>query len=193
MAPPKLNLIAAQCIGGGIGKNNAVPWNLKREYAHFARMTRAVEDESKQNVVLMGRRTWESIGSKPLKGRINAIVSSTMSVCPDGCVLASSIDEALSRLSQPPYLDLVETVWVVGGVGIYREAISHPRCFRIYLTQIEAEIECDTFFPSFDESDFEAVVDSRAPSGPQVEDEIQWECRVLQKKRISPFATSNES
>ena len=53
-----------------------------------------------------------------------------------GCVLASSIDEALSRLSQPPYLDLVETVWVVGGVGIYREAISHPRCFRIYLTQV---------------------------------------------------------
>jgi len=178
-----MNLIAAQCIGGGIGKNNDLPWSLKSEYAHFVRMTRAVEDDSKKNAVLMGRRTWESIGSKPLKGRINAIVSSTMTSCPDDCILASTMDEALNRLSQPPFVDAVETVWVVGGVGIYGEAIKHPRCHRIYLTQIDASFDCDTFFPSFDESLFEVVTDSKAPQGRQVEDGIPWECRVWQNKK----------
>merc|ERR1719334_209495 len=90
-----------------------------------------------------------------------------MTSCPEGCLLASTIDEALDRFSQPPFQDLVETVWVVGGVGIYREAMSHPRCFRIYLTQIDAEISCDTFFPSFDESHFEIVTDEKAPQGLQ--------------------------
>ena len=52
------------------------------------------------------------------------------------CILASTMDEALNRLSQPPFVDAVETVWVVGGVGIYGEAIKHPRCHRIYLTQV---------------------------------------------------------
>lgn len=183
MALPILNVIAAQCIGGGIGKNNALPWSLKSEYAHFLRMTRAVQDESKKNLVLMGRKTWESIGSQPLKGRINAIVSRTMTSCPEDCLLATSIDEALDRLSQPPFKDIVETVWVCGGVGIYREAISHPRCFRIYLTQVKAKFECDTFFPSFDETLFDVVTDPKAPQGIQVDNEISWECRVLENRK----------
>jgi len=70
-----MNLIAAQCRGGGIGKDNALPWNIKSEYAHFLRMTRSVRDASKRNVVLMGRRTWDSIGGKPLKDRLNVILS----------------------------------------------------------------------------------------------------------------------
>jgi len=182
-AAPKMNLIAAQCIGGGIGKEGTIPWNLKREYAHFRIMTRSVKEASKRNAVIMGRKTWESIGAKPLKGRLNVILSRTLIQCPDDCLLAPSLDEALSLLLSPPHVDALETIWILGGENIYRESLAHPLCHRVYLTKIDAHFDCDTFFPSVDESLFDLVADSEAPQGPQTENGLVWECQVWQKRQ----------
>jgi len=180
----KMNLIAAQCRGGGIGRDNAVPWNIKSEYAHFARMTRSLRDANKQNVVLMGRRTWDSIGAKPLKGRLNVVLSRTPQPHKEGSLWATSLQEAIALLHQTPYVDTVETIWVVGGENIYREAMAHPMCNRIYLTQIDTYVECDTFFPRVDDTLFELVTDPQAPQGKQIEDGVSWECHVWQKRRM---------
>jgi len=179
----QMNLIAAQCRGGGIGKDNALPWNIPSEYAHFARMTRALKDASKRNVVLMGRKTWDSIGGKPLKGRLNVVLSRNPQPNQEGVMWASSLEEAVTLLREPPLLDSIETVWICGGENVYREAMDRPECHRIYLTQIDADVDCDTFFPSMDESRFELVSDPRAPQGKQSENGFDWECHVWQKRR----------
>jgi len=180
---PKMSLIAAQCKSGGIGKDGDLPWKLKREYAHFKKMTSFVAKDGNRNAVVMGRKTWESIGAKPLKGRLNVILTRTPPQGEqDDVVRASSLDDALALLHQPPYVENLETIWICGGENIYREAIAHPSCHRVYLTQIDADYECDTFFPTVDKSIFELVTDTQAPQGKQTENGINWECHVWQRR-----------
>ncbi len=133
------NIIAAVDSKMGIGKNNTIPWRLPNEMKYFQDVTTANEN----NVVIMGRNTWESIPAnrRPLKNRINIVLSRNENYqVPDGVLVFKSLDEVLSDLN---LLD----VFIIGGAQIYNEAISHPLCKKIYLTQIEQDFRCDTFFP----------------------------------------------
>ena len=71
-------MIVATCQDNGIGRDNNLPWRLKSELAYFAKMTKTTQDFSKQNAVLMGRKTWQSIPAriKPLRNRVNIVLSS---------------------------------------------------------------------------------------------------------------------
>lgn len=151
------SLIAAVDKNFGIGKNNTLPWSLPSDLKHFAKITTDVGPGAPWgtiNAVIMGRKTWESLPEKhrPLKHRLNLVLSrhSDLQLL-EGILVAHSIDEALKKLATHKNL---ESLFVIGGAQIFAEAINHPACHKIYLTQIMQTFDCDTFFPKIDPEKF---------------------------------------
>jgi len=109
-----------------------------------------------RNAVIMGRKTYESIPAKfrPLKDRLNVVLSRNGNLASDLCLppdvlVAGSLGDALAMLSTPERLVEVERVYVIGGGGVYAEALKSPFCRTIHLTSVERSItDCDTFFPA---------------------------------------------
>ncbi|XP_054269002.1 dihydrofolate reductase-like [Macrosteles quadrilineatus] len=185
----KLSIIVALVnTTHGIGYQGNIPWRLKKEMAYFAKMTTLVKESGKQNAVIMGRKTWESIPGKfrPLKGRINIVLSRSQSgEYPEDLVVCRSFPEALQALKKPPLVDSIENVWVIGGSSVYQEAMESSACHRLYVTRIKKEFECDTFFPKIPE-EFVEVKDENVPSEPQEEDGISYEYKVYEKRPSTP-------
>jgi dihydrofolate reductase len=151
-------LIAAADRKLGIGKNNQLPWRLKGELAYFTRTTTEAM-QGKINAVLMGLNTWNSLPeiSKPLIGRFNVVLSKEPVELPEGVVNALSFEEALSAIQARSDID---NVFVIGGASVYNQAIKMKECSRIYLTEVDGEFDCDTFFPEIDKSVFKKVSES---------------------------------
>lgn len=182
---PKINLIVAVCENMGIGVNGGLPWKLKSELAHFARLTKETREEGKKNMVIMGRRTWESIPDKfrPLPGRVNMILSSKMSSngVPENVLVCSSFESAIKEVQKQPLADQIETVWVIGGSSVYQLALASEFCHRVYLTKINKVFDCDTFLPPVDEKIFQRVNDSAVPQDLQEENGTTYEYVVYEK------------
>ncbi|KAG9674861.1 Peroxin-3, partial [Aureobasidium melanogenum] len=181
---PPLTLIVATTAKNGIGKNGTLPWPmLKKEMAYFARVTKRVpgaasmpdtsllaetssqlSDSSEvaataniqppQNVVVMGRKTWESIPPKfrPLPQRTNVVISRSKKL--DGVgedvVVGDSISSALSTLVakvKEGQAAPLGRVFVIGGAAIYKQALDMEQAKSILLTRVEGEWDCDTDFP----------------------------------------------
>lgn len=142
----------------GIGLKGSIPWKLPADMAFFKALTSGTSVSAKSNAVIMGRLTWESIPLKfrPLAGRLNIVL--TRSPRPIGfdndVLICSSLPAALRRLATPPYLTSVETVFVIGGGQVYKEAMKLPECDAIHITKVDYSCECDTFFPRLDEESF---------------------------------------
>ena len=131
-----------------IGRDNALPWRLPADLAYFKRVTMG-------HPVIMGRRTFESIG-KPLPGRLNIVVSRNPGFRAPGCTVVASLDEAWTVAGD------VAEVCVIGGTSIFAEAL--PAADRIHLTEVDAEVPGDTWFPQFDRGEWtEREVERHAP------------------------------
>ena len=145
-------LVAAMGRNRVIGVDGGMPWHLPADLKHFKAVTLG-------HPVLMGRRTFESIG-KALPGRRNVVLSQSLDSAPDGCVVAGSLEGALDRLDPGP-------VMVIGGGELYRAAL--PLACRMELTFIDATPEGDTRFPDWSPADWvltamsRRVVDSANP------------------------------
>lgn len=140
----------------GIGYKNKLPWKIPEEMAYFKKIT-TQEHAYGNNCVIMGRKTWESLPLKyrPLPNRTNIIVSTTMVSSDPNIFVAPNLDHALQLASST-------NIFVIGGEKLFAEAIMHPMCKTLYLTEIELNSrsdvpECDVFFPPipcyFKESD----------------------------------------
>lgn len=176
-------VIAAACQNNGIGYMNRLPWKLKNELAYFNKMTTESPEPAHKNIVIMGRKTWSSIPPKyrPLKDRTNVVLSRTVSTIEDRDSvdhIFSSLPDALEGVSQ---LRNKGQVWVVGGQSIYEEALRLPQCKRVYLTRIDKEFECDTFFPEMDETIYKPTNDPNVPEDEQEEDGIKYRYTVYEK------------
>lgn len=136
----RLALIAAVAENGVIGKDNALPWRLPGDLAHFKRVTMG-------KPIVMGRRTFESIG-RALPGRTNIVISRTPAYVAPGCRVVNALAPALELASDIAREDAMEEAVVIGGAAIYAGAL--PRAERLYLTQIHARVPGDTFFPDID-------------------------------------------
>lgn len=151
----KFSVIVATDREGGIGVDNRLPWRLPRDMAYFKHITIG-QTEHKQNAVIMGRKTWESLPShfKPLPQRLNVVLSRSHSqhLLPEGVLAASSLEDALSQLDEGAYREDIERVFVIGGGQIYREGLTHKKCENIYLTKVFSTFECDTYFPEIPDS-----------------------------------------
>lgn len=182
-----LNCIAAVSQNMGIGKNGDLPWPpLRNEFKHFQRMTTASSAEGKQNLVIMGRKTWFSIPEKnrPLKDRINLVLSRELKEPPQGAhFLAKSLDDALELIEQPELTNKVDMVWIVGGSAVYKEAINKPGHLRLFVTRIMQEFESDVFFPEIDLEKYKLLPEyPGVPSDVQEEKGIKYKFEVYEKK-----------
>lgn len=176
--------IVAVCRGNGIGINNKLPWRLKNEMAYFTRITQTTIDSSKVNAVIMGRKTWQSIPPKyaPLAGRLNVVLSRSMDNVPEKAdLLFSSLPSAIESLKKNCK---VENIFIIGGSQIYEEALKNDLCDRVYITRIDGEFECDSFFPELDSSKFYEVTDEHVPSEIQEEKGINYKFHVYERKQL---------
>ncbi|KAM8961163.1 dihydrofolate reductase [Pelodytes ibericus] len=182
-----LNSIVAVCPPRqGIGKAGSLPWPLLRnEFKHFQRLTITPTIEGKQNVVIMGRKTWFSIPEKnrPLKNRINIVLSKELNKAPEGAhFLAKSLDEALQLLETPELNDRADLVWIIGGSSLYQEVLDKPVNQRLFLTRILQEYECDTFLPEIDFHSFKLLSEYPGISSIiQEENGVQYKYEVYEK------------
>ena len=132
----QLHLIFAKSRNGVIGKNNALPWHLPEDLAHFKRVTMGCP-------VVMGRKTWDSLPPRfrPLPGRTNVVVTRQASWKENGVQPSSSLRDALSFCEQ------FQDVWVIGGAEIYAQAM--PFAHTAVVTEIHADYDGDAFAPEF--------------------------------------------
>lgn len=128
-----IRLIVASTPDGGIGARGAVPWDLPGERRWFREWTRG-------DTVIMGRRTWESLGGTPLADRKTIVVSSTLAEAPKGVCVVSTLAEAIAKAA-------TETVWIVGGARMYDSALVHAR--MVVMTTVYGTYECDARVPAF--------------------------------------------
>ncbi len=160
----------------GIGKDGRLPWHLPGDLKYFRKLTTTTKSGSYQNAVIMGRKTWESIPDKhrPLNGRLNVVLTKDQNYkVPDGVLKVASLDAALDLLEDFP----VENCFILGGGQIYDLALRHDRLRKVYLTEVDAELNCDTFLPDFERA-FEQVFESV----PHEENGLNYKFRILRKK-----------
>lgn len=137
-------LIVAYARNRVIGNKGCIPWKIKGEQIRFKELTMG-------KVVIMGRKSFEEIG-KPLPNRTTIVVSSTKSFEGENCYTASSLQEAIELAGDCD-------IYISGGARLYAEAIDLVD--KMYITEIEADIEGDTFFPDFAEELFDKEIVER--------------------------------
>lgn len=125
-----------------IGKDNRLPWHLPADLAYFKKVTMG-------HAIIMGRKTFESIG-RPLPGRENVIVTRNRSFQAEGCTVIHSIEEVRQFAAKRN-----DEVFVIGGAELFQATL--PFADRLYITKIEANFPGDTFYPDFEESEWQLV------------------------------------
>jgi len=146
-----ISLIAAASTNNVIGKNGQLPWSLPEDLKFFKNTTWAMP-------VVMGRKTFESLGNKPLPGRVNIVVTRRNNWKPDGAVAVNSLDDAIFIATENSYKE----IFITGGGELFIEAITLAD--RIYLTRVHTEVEGDAFFPVIDESRWKLVSNKDCPA-----------------------------
>ena len=144
---PAISMIVARSRNHVIGRDNQMPWKISADLQFFKKVTMG-------HPVIMGRKTWESIG-RPLPGRRNIVVSRNADLQLTGAEVVNSLDAALATLSEFP------RVFVIGGEQLFTQAF--PRADRLYITEIDIDVEGgDTFFEVPSPSEWKEV--ERAPA-----------------------------
>lgn len=143
----KVSLIVAMSQNRVIGRENQMPWHLPAELQYFKRVTMG-------KPVLMGRNTFESIG-RPLPGRPNIVITRNADYEAEGISVVTSVEDALDLAEQLAERDANAEAMVIGGAQIF--AATLPRADRLYLTEVQAEVEGDVFFPEFAPEDWSLV------------------------------------
>jgi dihydrofolate reductase len=169
--PLPIALVAARAGNGVIGRSGALPWRLKSDLALFKATTLG-------KPVIMGRKTWDSLPKKPLPGRLNIVLTRDLSFEPKGAVAVQSFAEAVSMAREQAEEDGAEEVCVIGGAELYALAI--PKAARLYLTEVDLDIEGDTHFPAFDEAAWRETHAEGHPAGEG--DDHPFRFRVLERR-----------
>lgn len=135
----KFDIILACDSNGCIGKDNTLPWSIEDDLKFFFKKTNETDLPHFHNVVIMGRKTFESMNSIPLKNRINIILSKDrVSQEHSNIIYANSLHQALTITLTLPNIN---NVFIIGGVKLYQEALQHPASRYIYLTRIHEKYD----------------------------------------------------
>lgn len=148
-----ISVVVAAGEDNSIGAKNDLMWKLPNDMRFFKNLTWGMP-------VVMGRKTFESMGSKPLPGRINIVISSTLKF--DGekenLVMVKNLEEAINRAEESD----CKEVFIIGGGQIYKEAMRRVDC--IYMTRVHAVFpQADTFFPAIDSAVFDCISSKSMP------------------------------
>lgn len=161
----------ARSLNGVIGRDNDLPWRLKSDLQMFKAATLG-------KPVIMGRKTWDSLPRKPLPGRLNIVLTRDHKFEAEGAVVCDTWSEAVQIGKEQAAEDGVEEVCVIGGAALFELAL--PRAKRIYVTEVQAEVQGDVHFPAFDESAWTEVRREERPAGEG--DDFPFVFRVLERK-----------
>ncbi len=159
-----LSIIAAVSDNGVIGRDQELPWHLPADLKRFKSLTSG-------HHLIMGRRTWESIGCRPLPGRPTIVVTRSRSFTAQGAQVAHSVGQAVEMAADD------DEAFIAGGEGIYRAAMSVAD--RIYLTRVHARFDGDTHFPDFDILQWRLVSEERF----EPDDKNPYPCTFLLYER----------
>jgi len=175
----KISMIVAMSTNRLIGINNQLPWKLSADMAWFKKQTM-------NKVILLGRKTWESLPIRPLPGREHIIISQNTSYQAlsvsgkviDTVNLVSSVDEALSIANtiskqKAHNNDSNEAeLMVIGGATIYQLML--PYCDRLYITQVKGNFSGDAWFPEYDESKWHDVFNEKHPADEKNQNDYEF-------------------
>lgn len=139
----KISITVAMASNRAIGLNNQMPWHLSADLKRFKQTTMGFP-------IIMGRKTFESIG-RPLPGRINIIVTRNPAYQQTGCVIANTIEQALTIAAQ----QATDQAFIIGGSALYRDTLAIAD--NIYLTLIHQDFPGDTFFPDINPNEWREV------------------------------------
>ena len=151
----RIALIVARAANGVIGAGGKLPWHISADLQHFKRLTLG-------KPVIMGRRTFESIG-KPLSGRDNLVVSGDPMFSPAGVKVVGGLQEALAQAAETARKTGAHEIMIIGGGAIY--AASLPFADRLYLTHVHGSPDGDTHFPSYAREEWRAVESENQAAG----------------------------
>lgn len=139
-----ISLVVAASENNAIGKNNKLLWYLPNDMKFFKNTTWGLP-------VVMGRKTFESIGNKPLKGRKNIVITRQTAWDPGGILIAKDIDAAIEYTREME----VKEIFVIGGGEIFRQIFEQSR--RIYMTRVHTHLEGDVFFPEINPDEWNLI------------------------------------
>ena len=146
-----ISLVVAASDNNVIGKNNQLLWHLPKDMKFFKNVTWGMP-------VVMGRKTFESMGSKPLSGRKNIVITRKPGWHAEGVSVVNSVDEAESLADGMNYKE----IFIIGGGEIYM--IAFERANKIYMTRVRADLEGDTYFPVIEKNDWVLVSKTDNPA-----------------------------
>jgi dihydrofolate reductase len=143
----EINIIVATSTNYGIGYDNKMCWHIPEEMKNFQQVTSSTLDKKKMNAVIMGKNTWYSLpeANRPLKARINIVLSSKKDVMDDGAIVMGSFPEALEYIEQN---ELIEKAFVIGGEQLYRQVLTEYSysISKIYLSVVyDKDYLCNKF------------------------------------------------
>lgn len=165
-----VSLIVAATRNQVIGRDNQMPWHLPADLRYFKQRTLG-------KPIIMGRKTWESLG-RPLPGRLNIVITQQTDTAFAGAEVFTDLQAAIQRGQEWAREQGVDEVMVIGGGQLYRQALGLAQ--RVYLTRIELELEGDTFFPVLDAQQWQQ---SDAQAHPAQEQEPGYTFEVWQRKQ----------
>lgn len=161
----KISIIAAVDRNLTIGRKGGLPWKLPADLRHFRDLTTG-------HVVIMGRKTYDSIG-KLLPNRINIVISGKSNLDIPGCIIAASVEEALNKTPDN------QEIFIIGGGEIYNQFL--PLAQKLYLTKIDHQFDGDIFFPKLDSSEWEEV--ERRDFEPDDKNPYRYSFVIMEKTR----------
>lgn len=145
----QLSIVVAIAEDGAIGRNGTLPWRIPADLQHFKRVTMS-------GPVIMGRRTWEELKGRPLKGRWNIVLSNSLKEVPEGVLLRSNLNEAITAAETEGFKEAA----VIGGASLFAETV--PRAHVLHITRVHTLVpDADTFFPEIDLSPFRLAWEER--------------------------------
>src|SRR5690554_3721484 len=165
-----VSLIVAATRNQVIGLENQMPWHLPADLRYFKQRTLG-------KPIIMGRKTWESLG-RPLPGRLNIVITQQAGTVFAGAEVFTDLQAAIQRGQEWASEQGVDEVMVIGGGQLYRQALELAQ--RVYLTRIELELEGDTFFPVLDAQQWQQ---SEAHAHPAQEQEPGYTFEVWQRRQ----------
>ena len=174
MLTPDIALVVARGRNGVIGREGDLPWSLRSDLQRFKAITLG-------KPCIMGRSTWESLPLRPLPGRLNLVLTKDMSYEEQGkakgAVVCTSLDEALDIARETAVDDGVGEVCVIGGAALFETVL--PKAKRLYITEVDAAPDGDTWFPTFDESGYRELESERREPGEK--DDHAFTFRILER------------
>uniref|UniRef100_A0A8C9RM18 dihydrofolate reductase n=1 Tax=Scleropages formosus TaxID=113540 RepID=A0A8C9RM18_SCLFO len=184
-----LNGIVAVCPDMGIGRKGHLPWHpkkLRKELKYFQKMTMTTTVQGRENVVIMGRKTWFSIpeSNRPLPDRINIVLSRNLRYPPAGAhYSASDFGSALHLLDTSELAGKVDQVWIIGGSCLYKELMESSHHQRLFVTRVLQQFHCDMFMPTISLDKYQLLPEfPGVPQGMQEEEGIQYQIEVYERR-----------